>query len=110
MRKILTSPHKICWEIYGRKCHANGKKFNEFGNCIASKESGGHVCWIVAGTLNGREEQDSVAEKQIKCLKCDVYKVYLRAIKGDGSYDKVSYSVEDRIYSDLLVNRLYKGS
>ncbi len=40
-----------CWEIMKCGRQKGGKKVNELGECIASKEGMGHSCWAVAGTL-----------------------------------------------------------
>jgi len=108
MSKKSTSPLKNCWEIYGCERHANGKKVHELGECIVSKEEMGHSCWAVAGTLCGGEVQGSVAEKQANCMKCQLYKLYHRAVGKDGKRVKEYHPEEDKKYSELLMDRLNK--
>jgi hypothetical protein len=46
-----------CWEINKCERQRGGKKVNELGECIASKEKVGHSCWAFAGTMCGDEIQ-----------------------------------------------------
>ena len=91
-----------CWEI--KKCgrEAGGAKVAEFGECVASKESMGHSCWAIAGTLCGGEVQGDVKDKHGNCLMCQVYKAYNRLTGTMGEFVAKRYADEDRRYQDLL--------
>jgi len=43
-----------CWEIKKCERQKGGKKVNELGECIASKERMGHSCWVVAGMAKSK--------------------------------------------------------
>jgi diguanylate cyclase (GGDEF)-like protein len=66
---------KNCWEI--KKCgrEKGGAREVELGSCPACPDRG-HSCWIIAGTLCGGEIQGTFAQRDMDCLKCEVYKLY----------------------------------
>ena len=100
-RKLLN-----CWEIIKCQRQKGGKKVNELGECIASKEKMGHSCWAVARTLCGGKIQGSTAQKIGYCTSCEVYEIYNRS-KGElGQLIKKFYPEEDKKYYNIMM-KLY---
>ena len=66
---------KNCWEI--KKCgrEKGGALEGTLGSCPACPDRG-HSCWMVTGTLCGGEVQGTFAQKEMNCLKCQVYQLY----------------------------------
>lgn len=64
-----------CWEI--RKCGREKGGINEalLGPCRAYPDRG-HSCWMVTGTLCGGKIQGTFAQKDLNCLRCEVYQLY----------------------------------
>ena len=74
-----------CWEY--KKCgrEPGGERVKELGVCPAAVDSsadglnggknGGRICWAIAGTFCGGEEQCSFALNKITCLKCDFFEL-----------------------------------
>ncbi len=72
-----------CWEF--KKCgrESNGTKAAELGTCPASVEkrldgihggiNAGRSCWVIAGTMCGGNVQETYAQKDKNCLRCDFY-------------------------------------
>ena len=108
MSAIPVSHLENCWEILNCHRQKDGRKVNELGECVAAKESMGHSCWAIAGTLCGDKVQGSVADKQANCMKCKVYKRYHRAVGSEGKLIKQFHPEEDERYSTLLIDRLNK--
>jgi len=55
----------LCQNREIKKCgrQRGGKKVNELGECIASKEKVGHSCWAFTGTMCSDEIQGTYAKK-----------------------------------------------
>jgi hypothetical protein len=95
-----------CWEIKKCERQKGGKKKNELGECIASKEGMGHSCWAVAGTLCGGKIQGATAQKIVYCTSCEVYQIYNRS-KGElGKLVAKTYPKEDAKYFNIMM-KLY---
>ena len=96
-----------CWEITKCERHKRGKKMDELGECLASKEEMGHSCWAVAGTLCGDKKiQGSTAQKIGYCTSCEVYQSYNRS-KGElGKLVAKTYPKEDAKYYNIMM-KLY---
>lgn len=64
-----------CWEI--KKCGREKGGINEasLGSCPAYPDRG-HSCWMVTGTLCGGKTQGTFAQKELNCLRCEVYQRY----------------------------------
>ncbi len=95
-----------CWEIKKCERQKGGKKVNELGECIASKEGMGHSCWAVAGTLCGGKIQGTTAQKIGYCTICEVHEIYNRS-KGElGKLVMTTYPKEDARYYKIMM-KLY---
>ena len=92
-----------CWEIMKCGRQKGGKKVNELGECIASKEGMGHSCWAVAGTLCGGKIQGTTARKIRFCTSCKVYEIYNRSRGELGKMIKKAYPKEDAKYYDIMM-------
>ena len=92
-----------CWEI--KKCgrQRGGKKVNELGECIASKEKVGHSCWAFAGTMCGDEIQCIYAKKIRFCTLCEVYEIYNRSKGNFGKVIKKIFSAEEEKYYNKML-------
>lgn len=84
-----------CWEI--KKCgrEKGGAKTKEFGICPVSErksanginggKNGGRICWAISHTYCDDKIQGNLAEKQLVCVKCEVFK-RVQQEEGDGFY------------------------
>jgi len=92
-----------CWEI--KKCgrHKGGKKIDELGECIVSREEMGHSCWAVGGTLCGGTIQGTTAKKIGFCTSCEVYEIYNRSRGELGRLVKTTYPEEDARYYSIMM-------
>ena len=97
---------KNCWDILKCERQKNGKKVNEYGECIASKEELGHSCWAIAGTLCGGMVQGDATEKRQNCIRCEVFKLYHRSVGTEGKKIKELFPEEEKKYNDLLMDRM----
>ena len=95
-----------CWEIKKCERQKGGKKVNDLGECIASKEGMGHSCWAVAGTLCGGKIQGTTAQKIGYCTSCKVYHTYNRSMSKLGKLVKTMYPKEDARYYNIMM-KLY---
>ena len=96
-----------CWEIKKCERQKGGKKENELGECIASKEGMGYSCWAVAGTLCDGKIQGATAQKIVYCTSCEVYQIYNRS-KGElGKLVAKTYPKEDAKYYNIM-KKLYR--
>ena len=75
---------KNCWEIKACDREKGGAKVSKLGECIASKESLGHSCWAIAGTLCGGKVRGTAAQKEQTCMICDVFELYNRMTGSEG--------------------------
>jgi len=66
---------KNCWEI--KECGREKRRppGDTIGSCPAWPDRG-HSCWTVTGTLCDGEVQGTFAQKEVDCLKCQVYQLY----------------------------------
>ena len=92
-----------CWEIIKCERHKGGKKVNELGECIVSKEEMGHSCWAVAGTLCGGKIQGTHAQKIGYCTSCEVFQTYNRSMGELGQLVATSYPEEDARYYKIMI-------
>ena len=95
-----------CWEIKKCERQKGGKKVNELGECIASKEGMGHSCWAVAGTLCGGKTQGTTAQKIGYCTSCEVHEIYNRSKSELGKLVMTTYPKEDTKYYNIMM-KLY---
>jgi len=95
-----------CWEIKKCERQKGGKKVNELGECIASKERMGHSCWVVAGTLCSGKIQGTFAQRNRFCISCKVYHLYNRSSGKLGKLVKNMYPEEDAKYNNMIL-KLY---
>lgn len=84
-----------CWEI--KKCgrEKGGAKAGEFGVCpvfdresangINGGKNGGRICWAISHTYCDGKKQGDLAEKQVVCVKCEVFKK-VQDEEGDNFY------------------------
>ncbi len=66
---------KNCWEIKECGREKGGLREADLGSCPACPDRG-HSCWTVTGTLCGGEVQGTFAQKEMNCLRCQVYQLY----------------------------------
>ncbi len=92
-----------CWEIKKCERQKGGKKKNELGECIASKEGMGHSCWAVAGTLCGGKIQGATAQKIVYCTSCEVYQIYNRSNGELGKRIITTYPEEEAKYYKIMM-------
>jgi len=93
-----------CWEINKCESQMGGKKVNDLGECITSKQKMGHSCWAVAGTLNG-DKIHCIAAKEIGfCTSCEVYEIYNRSRGELGKMIKKYFPDEDANYYEIMMN------
>jgi hypothetical protein len=95
-----------CWEIKKCERQKGGKKVNELGECIASKEGMGHSCWAVAGTLCGGKIQGTTVQKIGYCTSCEVHEIYNRSKSELGKLVMTTYPKEDTKYYNIMM-KLY---
>jgi len=103
---LVNGKAKECWEIMNCGRQKGGPKVAEFGECVASKESMGHSCWAIAGTLCGGEVQGTMAQKEHNCIRCDVYKLYHRMVGSMGKEIQSLFPAEDAKYNKMLMTRM----
>ncbi|MBI2193845.1 MAG: response regulator [Planctomycetes bacterium] len=85
--------HRLnCWEH--KKCgrEPGGDNVAHLGVCPAAMDAtsdglnggvrGGRICWAVTGTLCGGKIQGSFAQKELRCLECDFFKL-VKADEGE---------------------------
>jgi hypothetical protein len=92
-----------CWEIKKCERQKGGKKVNELGECIASKEGMGHSCWAVAGTLCGGKILGTTAQKTGYCTTCEVYQIYNRSQGELGKRIMTTYPKEEEKYYKIMM-------
>ena len=100
-----------CWDIVKCERQSGGKKINELGVCIVSKEGMGHSCWAIAGTLCYGEVQGTIAQKIGYCTSCEVHKTYNRSLGEMGKLVRSTYPEEDARYNKIMkeYREYYKG-
>lgn len=104
----MTKSLKYCWDIKQCGRESGGVKVSELGECIASIEGLGHSCWAIAGTLCGGVVQGSVAQKELNCVGCEVYKLYHRMLGTEAKEITSQFPEEERKYNKLLLDRMRK--
>ncbi len=105
----MTDELKHCWEILNCNREKGGSKVTDLGECVASIEELGHSCWMIAGTLCGGKVQGTTAQKEHRCMQCEVYKLYHRQLGSQGKKIKEQFPEEEGKYNTLLMNRLRKS-
>lgn len=100
---------KNCWEIFDCGRQKFGNRISELGECIASKESLGHSCWAIAGTLCQGKVQGTVDHKKKNCLTCKVYKLYHRTIGTLGKRIPEELPEEHEKYNVIIMKRIRKS-
>ena len=95
-----------CWEIKKCERQKGGKKVNELGECIASKEVMVHSCWSVDGTLCGGKIQGTTVQKIVYCTSCEVHEIYNRSKSELGKLVVTTYPKEDTKYYNIMM-KLY---
>lgn len=100
---------KNCWEIKRCGREAGGSKVVELGECVASQEGLGHTCWAIAGTLCGGKVQGTVAQKEMNCMACEVYKSYHRTNGTLGKRVVQAFPEEEARYKKMLLSRFVKS-
>jgi hypothetical protein len=73
-----------CWDLIKCGREPGGSKIAELGVCPAASDTssneinhgknGGRICWAIAGTLCGGKVQGNLAQKQVSCMVCKVFK------------------------------------
>jgi hypothetical protein len=101
--KFMNKKLLNCWEIKKCKRQKGGKKVNELGECIASKEGMGHSCWAVVGSLCGSEIRCPLAQKIRYCTSCEVYEIYNRSMGKLGKLVATTYPTEDAKYHTIMM-------
>ena len=92
-----------CWEINKCERQRDGKKVNELGECVVSKEKVGHSCWAFAGTICGDEIQCTHAKKIRFCTLCEVYEIYNRSRGKLGKVIKKTFFTEEKKYYNKML-------
>jgi len=72
-----------CWEHKACGRQPGGQHVSDLGVCPAATfteaeginrgQSGGRICWAIAGTFCGGRVQGSMANKLGDCLRCEFY-------------------------------------
>jgi len=96
-----------CWEIMGCRRDRESIGQSNYDECLVSRNSMGHSCWAVAGSMNADKPLcPQVRDKGIKCSFCDVYSLYSRS-SGTKALDiKKLFPEENNTYKELVINRL----
>ncbi len=98
-----------CWEITECGREKGGRKVEELGECIASKEGLGHSCWAIAGTLCDGEVQGTVAQKIGYCTTCKIHKLYNRSRGAKGKEVIALLPDEETKYIKMMLKSSKKG-